>query len=314
MSLKSIKGKIRSINKTRQVTKAMEAVSAVKMRKSQEQALLARPFALSALKMLKRLSKTVESKDHILMKERAVKKVLFIVITSDRGLAGGLNSSVIKSVVKLISDRGLSQEEVTLTCIGRKGFEYFQKRGYTILEHNERKDDNVSLENLEHIALKAGNLFESGECDEVFIAYTNFVSTLKQDVVIRKMLPIHFDEIQSLIGGIVPVRGKYAHLFDGMTESLTGSVDAAVVDYFYEPTVDVAMNSVLYYLLNVFVYHSMLEAKASEFSARMVAMKSASDKALDLSKALTLKFNKVRQSAITREVSEIIGGMETLAI
>jgi F-type H+-transporting ATPase subunit gamma len=311
MSLKSIKGKIRSVNKTRQVTNAMEAVSAVKMRKSQEQALLARPFALSALKMLKRLSRTVESDEHILMKDRKVKKVLFVVITSDRGLAGGLNSSVIKAVTRLISGRGLNQETVGLLCIGKKGYEYFLKRGYTCIEHTEKdtKDSTLSLESLEHLAMVAGGLFETEEYDEVFVAYTNFVSTLKQDVVVRKMLPIHYDEVQSLIFGIVPVRGKYAHLFAG--EEIDDSTQ--LVDYIYEPSASIVIDSILKYLLSIFLYHSMLEARASEFSARMVAMKSASDKALELSKSLTLQFNKVRQSAITREVSEIIGGMETLA-
>lgn len=292
----------------------MEAVSAVKMRKSQEQALMARPFALAGLKMLKRLSSTVESKDHLLIKEREVKNVMFIVVTSDRGLAGALNSSVIKAVVRLIADRGLHTDTVGLLCIGRKGYEYFAKRGFKIIEHTERKDDTVSLASMEHIAKRAGELFEAGAYDEVLVAYTNFVSTLKQEVVVRKMLPVHFDEIETLIAGIVPVRGKYAHLFEEEIEGIAGERGVTkVTDYVYEPSVEAVTSSVLYYLLNVFVYHSMLEAKASEFSARMVAMKSASDKALDLSKSLTLKFNKVRQSAITREVSEIIGGMETLA-
>lgn len=305
MSLKSIKGKIRSVAKTRQVAKAMEAVSAVKMRKSQEKALAARPFALSALNVLRRVSGTRAAATHPLLQTRDVKNLLLFVITSDRGLAGALNSSVLKAAARVLLERRLSREEVQVVCVGRKAFEYFNKRGYRIVAHLDSLGDFPSFDPLRAISEDLLTRFLAEEFDEGLLIYTNFLSTFKQEAVVRKILPLSLADVTKVVEGIVPVRGKYADIGKGDT--------ATPAEYTFEPSPESVLSSVLPYFTSIALFHALLESRASEFSARMVAMKSAGDKALEMSRELTLKFNKVRQSAITREVSEIVGGVEAMA-
>lgn len=305
MSLKSIKGKIRSVAKTRQVAKAMEAVSAVKMRKSQEKALSARPFALSALNVLRRVSGTREAARHPLLVPREVQNLLLFVITSDRGLAGALNSSVLKAAARVLAARALPRERVQVICVGRKAFEYFNKRGYRIIAHLDALGDFPSFDPLRTISEDILKRFMAGEFDEALLIYTNFLSTFKQEAVVRKILPLSLSDVAEVVAGIVPIRGKYADIAKKDSPTLT--------EYTFEPSPESVLNSVLPYFTSIALYHALLESRASEFSARMVAMKSAGDKALEMNRELTLKFNKVRQSAITREVSEIVGGVEAMA-
>ncbi len=306
MSLKSIKQKIRSVGKTRQVTRAMEAVSAVKMRKSQERALTARPFALTAFSILKHISGVADARNHSLMKKRDVTNVLYVVITSDRGLAGSLNSAVLKKVATSIRERGLSQDAVSAIVIGRKGYEYMTKRGYRVLKYFEKMGDQPELSVMRELTDIATDAFLKGEVDEVMVVYQNFISTMMQEPSIRTLLPLTLELIDEVVAGITPVRGKYADLYEKHGEVTRFPA------YTYEPSQEAVLGEVLTELKSVVFYHALLEAKASEYSARMVAMKSASDKALDMGKSLTRKFNKIRQSSITREVSEIIGGIEAL--
>ena len=308
MSLKSLKLKIRGINKTRQVTKAMEAVSAVKMRKSQERAFMARPYAVTAAALLKRLSTSFDIAEHPLVKVRPIRKVLLIVITSDRGLAGSLNSSLIASIRRFITEHKLSKESLALICLGRKGFEYFSKRGFTLLAHHERLSDTPDQTLLRSVADECTALYAVGSYDRVMVCYSNFISTLNQQPAIRQMLPFKPQELEAVITGIAPAKGKYAE-----DQVDVRAITAAPASYSYEPSPEQLYRTLLPILLTAITYHGALESKASEFSARMIAMKNASDKAKDLSHTLTRKYNKIRQSSITREVSEIIGGMEALA-
>lgn len=305
MSLKAVKTKIKSIDKTRQVTKAMEAVSAVKMRKSQMLALSTRPYALSAFKILRSISGSVDAINHPLTTARPVKKTCVIIVSADKGLAGSYGSSLLKQTYKFMAEKNLTEENTALICIGKKAYVHFEKRGWSIIDHHEHWSDRIDFADVRPLAEEVKELFLSKQYDEVFIIYTNFVSTLKQLVYARQLLPVSFDKVEDVIRGITPERGKFSEI----GKDLDGS---PVREYSFEPSPSVILNELIPILFNIQIYHSVLEANASEHSARMLAMKNASDSAGDISRGLKLRFNKVRQSAITREVSEIVGGMESM--
>ncbi|HLC99428.1 MAG TPA: ATP synthase F1 subunit gamma [Patescibacteria group bacterium] len=305
MSLKSVKNKIKSIDKTRQVTKAMEAVSAVKMRKSQQNAIGIRPYALSALKILRSISGSIEAANHPLTKARKVEKTLIVLVSADKGLAGSYGAALLKGVYRFIEEKGMTKDNAALIAIGKRGYEHFLKRGWTVVNHFERWSDQVSFDTVRPLAEEIKALYMKGEYDEILIVYTNFISTLKQVVYSRKLLPVTFESVEEVVRGITPERGKFAEI--------GRDIDAAPVkEYTFEPEAGEILSELIPILFNIQIYHSVLEANASEHSARMIAMKNASDNAKDISRGLKLYFNKVRQAAITREVSEIVGGMESM--
>jgi F-type H+-transporting ATPase subunit gamma len=300
--LKQIKVKIRSVQKTGTVTKAMEAVSAVKMRKAQQRALAGRAYARAASATLARVSGSRALASHPLTTWREPKRALYVVITSDKGLAGGLNSGVLRATSRDIAERGLSTESVHVIAVGRKASEYFTNRGYTI-ESYHPNTDAITTELIERVVTEAGSRFMSGAVDVVYIAYQNFISTFEQRPTLRTIYPLSIAELAKVVADIVPAKGAYAEAVDTSTSAV----------YTIEPSEEEVLNVILPKLAGIFVYHALLESQASEHSARMVAMKGASDKAKELTHSLTLKFNKARQAAITREVSEITGGMEAMS-
>ena len=302
-SLKNIKLKILSYKKTGTVTHAMEAVSAVKMRKGQERALSGRSYAAAALSVLERLSGTADIARHPLMKGQEGKSC-FIVITSDKGLAGALNSAVIRNVEKEISARGLSKDSVIIAAIGKRGGEYFASRGYQIMHKSGNARDDVSEEEMHEVTRQMIISFNIKEIGACFVAYQNFVSTFEQEPVVRQIIPITPSMVKEIVAGIRPARGKYAPQIEVKPQSPAA--------YTIEPDADTVLDVLLPKLLNIAVFHALLESKASEHSARMVAMKSATDKAKEMAGNLTRTFNKVRQAAITREVSEITSGIEAM--
>lgn len=301
-SLKNIKLKIQSVSKTSTVTRAMEAVSAVKMRKAQERALGGRAYAAAALSALERLSGTIDLARHPLMQERDGKTCI-VVVTSDKGLAGALNSGVIRRVERLLLERALTPDNTVIIAIGRRGGDYFTSRGWDVRIKHENMADSVSEVDMRAVTDKVLEWHAAGEVGTCIIAYTNFLSTFEQEPVIRQLVPIVPLQIRALVAGIRPVRGKFA----GMPDPVAGPATYAI-----EPDADSVLSVLLPRLLNIAVFHALLEAKASEHSARMVAMKSASDKAKEVVQQLTRTFNKARQAAITREISEIVGGMEAM--
>lgn len=303
MSLKIIKGKIRGIDKTHKVTKAMEAVSAVKMRKSQERALHGRPYATAALSILARLSGSLDTLKHPLIEKRERTSMCLTVITSDKGLAGSLNSSVLKRAEAVIQSSNLPKEKIGIIAVGRKGYEHFSKRDYKIVDHTENIADDVAEENLETVTKKVIEVF-GHEYNQVVAVYNQFRSTFEQDAVVRHILPLDRDEISKIVEGIVPETGKFSDVNGNGKNEL----------YTVEPDHETVLAALLPHLLRTLLYHSLLEAKASEHSARMVAMKNASEKARDLSRDLTRTLNSARQTQITREVGEIVGGIEAMSV
>ncbi len=299
-SLKNIKLKILSYKKTGTVTHAMEAVSAVKMRKGQERALGGRAYAASALSVLERLSGTADMSRHPLMQEREGMTAI-IIVTSDKGLAGSLNSGVVRAVERELQNRNLKKSEVHIYAYGRRGGEYFKSRGYeTTIATNVRDDipesDVLSL---------TQDILAKPTFTSVLVAYQNFISTFEQQPTVRQIVPIKPETMREMVTGIRPARGKYAPQSDEVKPHRPAA-------YTVEPDADTVLSVLLPKLTNIAVFHALLENKASEHSARMVAMKSATDKAKEMAGNLTRKFNRVRQAAITREVSEITSGIEAM--
>ncbi|OHA85727.1 MAG: ATP synthase F1 subunit gamma [Candidatus Yonathbacteria bacterium RIFOXYD1_FULL_52_36] len=307
MSLKSIKTKIISVQKTHQVTRAMEAVSAVKMRKAQVAALAGRPYALHALSILRRVMESKVPLAHPFMRKSDVRGVVMIVITSDKGLAGALNSAVIKAAVREMSARGLTREDVRFITIGKKGYEYFSKRGFTVEHALTLREDRISHETLRETTNEIMRLAHDETMGAVLAVYTHFRSTMIQEAVVRKIVPLDPLALAETVRGILPEQGKYAELA-GMSEA----EETRAVEYTFEPSAQSVLDELVPFLLSVELLHAVLESQASEHSARMVAMKNASSKADEVAEDLTRAFNKARQGAITSEVSEIVGGVEAM--
>ena len=304
-SLKNIKLKILSYKKTGTVTHAMEAVSAVKMRKGQERALNGRTYAAAALSVLERLAATADIRTNPLFTDGRGYKTCFVVITSDKGLAGALNSGVIRLAEQEIISRGLSKENISIIAVGRRATDYFQSRGYTVVRSFINVSDDVSEKDATEISGALVGYKLAGEIKEAYIIYQNFISTFEQAPTIRQIIPIKREAMREIVAGIRPARGRYApqNVSDG---------SAPPSAYTFEPEAQEVIAVLPQVLLNIAVFHPLLEAKASEHSARMVAMKSATDKAKDMAKSYTRTFNKIRQAAITGEVSEITSGMEAM--
>lgn len=301
MALKQIKNKIISTKKTGKVTKAMEAVSAVKMRKSQERAFLSRPYVHAAMRILSQIAKYGAVTNSIFSKERVgAKKVLLVVVTSDKGLAGSVNSAVLKKVDELKK----LDVELDVIAVGRKAVEFSEREKITIVGRYTNISDEISLADVKEIATTVIQAFRNNaEYQKVEVVYQNFLSTFEQESTKRQILPLNPDEVQNIVRGIKPRKGKFS--------DEVAPLDSSVV-HGIEPDVQTVYESLVPQLVQVMIFHAFLESKACEHSARMVAMKNATDKSKEVAKALTLVYNKARQAAITAEVAEITGGMEAM--
>lgn len=297
MALKQVKNKIIATKKTGQVTKAMEAVSAVKMRKSQERALSGRPYAKAALGILAKLGGLrADGVDRVTLAPAGAHKELLIIVTSDKGLAGAVNSAVLKKVDQLTNGR-----EVEIIAVGRKAVEYARREDLPLHGEYINVSDSVTLNDVTAISRKVLELFESGEYRKVSVVYQNFISTFEQSPVVRQVLPLDTSALNEVMAGI-KVKG----------EAVKDDATLEERDYIVEPSAEEVLLALVPQLINIMVYHALLENKASEHSARMVAMKNATDKSKEVVKSLTIKYNKARQAAITAEVSEITAGAEAM--
>lgn len=301
MALKQVKNKIIATKKTGQVTKAMESVSAVKMRKSQERAFAGRPYVHSAMRILQRLATSSEGLTHPLAQSHGGDKRLLVIVTSDKGLAGSVNSAVLKRVEEALATADVSTYEAI--CIGRKALEFANRNDVPVVHEFTNVSDEVSLEDIGEMTQVALEGFTEGEYNHVHVIYQNFLSTFEQEPTKRQVLPLDPAEIHYIMRGIKPKDGKWSD--DVVAED-------ALIDYTVEPSTAEVLDTLIPQLVQIMFYHALLESKASEHSARMVAMKNATDKSKEVAKALTLVYNKERQAAITAEVSEITGGIEAM--
>jgi F-type H+-transporting ATPase subunit gamma len=277
----------------------MESVSAVKMRKSQERAFAGRPYVHAALRILARLTESSDAAAHPLAAARTEGRVLAVIVTSDKGLAGSVNSAVLKQAEKLFA----AHDEVAVVAIGRKATEFAAREKKTILASYTNVSDGVTLHDVYDMTEKVISAFTHESYQSVFVIYQNFLSTFEQAPTVRKVLPLDPAEIHYMMQGIKPKVGKFSG------DVLEGG---KAVTYTIEPSAEEVMNTLLPQLVQIIIYHALLESKASEHSSRMVAMKNATDKAKEMVKSLTIKFNKQRQAAITAEVSEITAGVEAM--
>ena len=275
---RDIRRRIKSIKNTAQITKAMQMVAAAKMRKAQQAALAGRPYAEMISKVITDLKERADTLLHPLLEVRPVKKELVLVITTDKGLCGALNTNLLREVAKF------DAEKTSYVTSGRKGVQYLHRTKRTVLADFPLKDV-ISVPETKAVSKFLIEKFLSGEFDKISVLYTRFVNTLTQTPTVRTLLPLSAAEL------------------GGKTEEKPPA--AGVTDYIYEPDPEGVLDAILPQYVHFLVYQMLLDSRASEQSARMVAMKNATDNAKQLIKDLTLEYNKIRQAAITTQLLEI---------
>lgn len=286
-STQALKSRIRSVKSTKQITKAMQLVAASKMRRAQDATKVSAPYTLAARQILTNLSGQMETDNHPLYAVRPVKNRLFIVIAGDRGLAGAYNSNVFKRYIRERQDDVKANVGNHTIAVGRRTVQFVSRLKDTdMLGVYEYLPDNAEGRELHAIIESARAQFEDGSVDAVDLIYTQFNSSLSQEVVVQRVLPAGYEK----------------------TDTPTGIRR----DVLYEPNPEVVLDGITQRLVTAQLFQALLDARASEYSMRMLAMKNATDNATDLISDLTLAMNKARQGAITQELAEISGGVEAL--
>jgi F-type H+-transporting ATPase subunit gamma len=283
-TLKAIRKRISSIRNTQQITKAMKMVAAAKLRRAQDAAVEARPYAEKMTDLLKNVSARVSSEVHPLLKVREEKSIHLVLFTSDRGLCGGYNANLIRAAEAFMRREG-SGKETTLVLVGRKGADHFRRRRAQIADRYVNILSTPAEELAAEVAEKVIDRFVRGETDAVYVLYSRFRSALSQVPTLERLLPV------------------------AVSESGTG---APLTEYLYEPSVEALLASLLPKVAEVAIFRALLEATASEHGARMTAMDSATTNASKMMGSLTLQMNRARQASITRELMEIVGTAEAL--
>ena len=282
-SLKIIRKRISSVKSTQKITKAMKMVSAAKLRRAQEAATAARPYAEKLTALLKSVAGRVDASSHPLLQARPeTRHVHLLVVTADRGLCGGYNTNLIRRTEQFVQEYGAGR--VRLTIVGRRGFDYFRKRPVTIADKHINLFGGPNAALAETLATQFAREYADGGTDGVFLLYSAFKSPLVQTPTVEKLLPLTTD----------------------------GQGDGGPADCIFEPTAAELLDRLLRRYVTALILHGFLEAVASEQGARMTAMDSATSNASDMISRLTLEMNRARQASITTELMEIIGGAEAL--
>lgn len=312
-STQNLKKRIKSVANIKKITKAMELVAATKMRQAQEVALASRPYAFAALDLLSNLT-LLETKLPELLQQRIIKKVLFVLVSSDKGLAGAFNSAVFKKFEQHMErdKEKYAKEEKIFLAVGEKAFHYFSKKGFPTIKKFIEVGDYTTSEHVEPIVNFIVEGYLDKQWDRVVIISTHFKSALKQEPHVRRALPIDFDHIKETVQDLVPQTGKFAELIKEQGIDFTSTKKDAK-EYLIEPSPEAVLKNLAKHLFFMQVYHLILEANASEHSARRMAMKTASDNASEVSEKLNLEYNKSRQAAITKEIIEISAAAEVLS-
>ncbi|MHB8927395.1 MAG: ATP synthase F1 subunit gamma [Bacillota bacterium] len=298
--VRELRRRIRGFKNTQQITKAMKMVAAAKLLKAQERATTARPYAEKIDAMLRRVlaahgaaggkldgTGAVEA----LMVERPVNKVIYVVLTSDRGLSGSYNANIIRLAEAQVKERQ-GTPTASIVPVGRKAFDYFAKRHYDIVAKHVPVGDEATFAQAKQISSELTALYTSGTADEVNLVYSEFVNAMTYRPTVSRLFPIGRPE--------------------GEAGDRAAAPAGAEVDYIYEPSGPEVLNALLPRYVQVRVFRALLEARASEHGARMTAMGMATDNASEMIERLTLDMNRARQAAITREIAEIVGGAEAL--
>ena len=284
---KEIRTKIKSVENTRKITKAMEMVAASKMRKAQDRMRASRPYADKIRNVAAHLSyANPEYKHPYLIKREVIKNVGLIVVSSDKGLCGGLNTNMLRLSVNQMKTWEAEGKAITVSAIGNKGFGFMNRVGANVKSHITGLGDVPHLETLIGTIKVMLDAYEAGEIDQLYISYTKFINTMKQEPVMEQLLPLTGEKLGSPTGSW---------------------------DYIYEPEAQPVVDQLMMRYVESLIYNAVAENMASEQSSRMVAMKSASDNAKEVIGDLKLIYNKARQAAITKEISEIVGGAAAVA-
>lgn len=282
-SLRDIENRIKSTKKTSQITKAMQMVSASKLNRAEVNAKAFVPYMEKIEEVVSAIASATSDSGHPMLTSRPVKKTGYIVVTSDRGLVGGYNANILRATMRAINERHKSKEEVAIVAIGRKGFEFFSRQGFNIVESHLGMSDHPSFDEVKHIANRAVGMFTEGVYDEVYLYYNHFISAISNEATERKLLPL--SDLSS-----APVTSSYE----------------------FEPSAEAILESLLPQYAESLIYGAVLDGKASEHASSMTAMKTATDNAFELIDNLTLSFNRARQAAITQEITEIVAGVAAL--
>jgi len=311
-SVQHLKKRLKSVANINKITKAMELVAATKMRRAQEIALASRPYAFTALDLLAQI--TVNGKESSeFLKQRPVKKVLFVIVSSDKGLAGAFNSSVFRKFEQHMhrDKEKYKNEEKLYMAIGQKAVHYATRKDLPLFRHFLNDADHVELSHVSPIADAIIQGYLKRDWDRVVMASMHFRSALKQEPHVRMILPVDFSHIKEIIEELVPRTGKFAELIKEQNINFSATPKSA--PYLIEPSPAKVLDNLAKHLIFMQIYHLILEANAAEHSARRLAMKTASDNASDLGAALNLQYNKARQSGITNQIIEISAGTEALS-
>ena len=285
--IKEIRTKIKSVQNTSKITKAMEMVAASKMRKAQDRMRAARPYADKVRNIAARMAQADPDYSHpYLVSPGEIKSVGMIVVTTDKGLCGGLNTNILRAVLNRIKEYEASNVKLQATAIGNKGLGFLARLGVNLVSQEVQLGDTPHLERLIGAIKVQLDDFAEGRIDAVYLAYNRFINTMRQEPVIEQLLPLSADRFEQ-------------------SEAEKSSYNW---DYIYEPDAKTVIEELLLRYVEALVYQAVAENMASEQSARMVAMKAASDNAKKVIGELKLIYNKTRQAAITKEISEIVGG------
>ncbi|MBC3832478.1 F0F1 ATP synthase subunit gamma [Undibacterium amnicola] len=281
---KEIRGKIKSVENTKKITKAMEMVAASKMRKAQERMRAARPYSEKIRTITANLSQANPEYTHpFMVQQDQSKKVGLVVVTTDKGLCGGLNTNVLRLVTNKMRELEGQGSKIEAVAIGNKGLGFLNRVGAKVVAHATQLGDTPHLDKLIGPVKLLLDAYQEGKIDAVYLSYTKFINTMKQEPVLEQLLPLTADKLET---------NKASHSWD----------------YIYEPDAAAVIDELLIRYVEALIYQAVAENMASEQSARMVAMKSASDNAGSVIGELKLIYNKTRQAAITKELSEIVAG------
>lgn len=285
-STQDIRRRIKSVKNIQQITKAMKMVAAARLRKAQDKAQSSRPYTMKIREVLTSVAQHVSDVSHPLLEKREAKNVCYLLMSADKGLAGAYSSNLTREVVPLIK----RHEAVSLVTVGRKMQDYFQRRSYDIDQAFAGFSEKPGYQDAMDIARFMADGFCAGKYDEIYMAYTQFLSPIHHVPTIVKLLPM-----------------------EDMTQTEQGIAESASQsEYIFEPNAAEVLGELLPKYLESTIYGALLQSAASELGARMTAMGSATDNAQELISKLELKYNQIRQAAITREISEIVGGAEAI--
>lgn len=289
-NLKEVRNRIASVKSTKQITSAMKMVSAAKLRKAQNAVLTMRPYAQKLREIMQNLSTSMEdSNESVFAKQRAQKRVLLVIITSNRGLCGAFNINIVKEAIRLLEtelDELHEQKAVDLMCLGKKGYDLFKSKGYAIKENNQEIFNELNFENATAIAEGLMDDFKEGSYDRIILIYNQFKNAAVQIIKTEDFLPVR--------------------------EQKTRESTKVQADFIFEPDKEEILKELIPKTLKIQLYKALLDSFAAEHGARMTAMHQATENATELLKDLNMSYNKARQAAITNEILEIVSGAEAL--